>query len=116
MSVNAAHLHLCIADLAKVPPHVLDLARFVRYAHLSSVFVAEEQLSWERIRATRKGSDEEAVGNKHALGRDKMVKRFVLVEVARKGEKFCAVLRVPVAGGLRDLDLLLLIHPHTLIK
>jgi hypothetical protein len=77
MSDNAAHLRLCIADLAKVSPHVLDLAQFVWYAHLSSVFVTEEQVSWERIWAARKGSessDEAALGNKPALGHDETVK------------------------------------------
>jgi hypothetical protein len=46
----------------------------MRYAHLSSVFVTEEQVSWERIWAARKGSDEAVLGNKHALGRDETVK------------------------------------------
>jgi len=99
-----------MADLAKVSPHVLDPARFAlhvavhllaRYAHLSSAFVTVEQLRWARIGVTAKGADEATAGHKHAFWRDGAEKRFVEVELARKGDGDGAVARV--AAGLRDL-------------
>jgi len=89
---------------------VLDPARFAlhlavhllaRYAHLGAAFVTVEQLRWARIGAAASGAGEEAVGHKHAFWRDRAEKRFVEVEVARKGDGNGAVARV--AGGLRDL-------------
>ncbi|KAH9050357.1 uricase [Lactarius deliciosus] len=82
-------------DLAKVSPYVLDPARFAlhlgshllaRYAHVSATFVTVEQLRWARISDSSSSAPE---------------KRFVEVEVARKGDGGGAVARV--AGGLRDL-------------
>jgi len=99
-----------MADLAKVSPHVLDPARFAlhlavhllaRYGHLSAAFVTVEQLRWARIGAAAKGADEAAGGHKHAFWRDGTEKRFVEVELARKGDGDGAVARV--AAGLRDL-------------
>ena len=96
--------------MAKVSPHVLDPARFAlhlavhllaRYAHLGAAFVTVEQLRWARIGAAASGADEAAAGHKHAFWRDGAEKRFVEVEVARKGDGDGAVARV--AGGLRDL-------------
>ena len=96
--------------MAKVSPHVLDPARFAlhlavhllaRYAHLGAAFVTVEQLRWARIGAAASGADGAAAGHKHAFWRDGAEKRFVEVEVARKGDGDGAVARV--AGGLRDL-------------
>ena len=110
MRVDAACLCLCIADLAKVSPHVLDPARFAlhlavhllaRYAHLSATFVTVEQLRWARIGAAVSDAGEAATGHKHAFWRDGAEKRFVEVEVARKGDGDDALARV--TGGLHDL-------------
>ena len=60
-----------------------------------------EQLRWARIGAAASGAGEAAVGHKHAFWRERAEKRFVEVEVARKGDGDGAVARV--AGGLRDL-------------
>ena len=91
---------------------MLDPARFAlhlgshllaRYAHVSATFVTVEQLRWARINAgsaSSAASGSEA-GHTHAFWRDGAEKRFVEVEVARKGEGGGAVARV--AGGLRDL-------------
>ena len=114
--------------MAKVSPHVLDPARFAlhlavhllaRYAHLSAAFVTVEQLRWARIGAAASGAGEVLAGHKHAFWRDGAEKRFVEVEVARKGDRDGAVARV--AGGLRDLlgaqDVFIfyVFHTHTLI-
>ena len=60
-----------------------------------------EQLRWARIGAAASGAGEVLAGHKHAFWRDGAEKRFVEVEVARKGDRDGAVARV--AGGLRDL-------------
>lgn len=89
---------------------MLDPARFAlhvavhllaRYAHLSTAFVTVEQLRWARIGAGVSG--DATAGHKHAFWRDGAEKRFVEVEVARKGDgdRDDAVARV--SGGLRDL-------------
>lgn len=89
---------------------MLDPARFAlhvavhllaRYAHLGSAFVTVEQLRWARIGVAAKGADEATAGHKHAFWRDGAEKRFVEVELARKGDGDGAVARV--AAGLRDL-------------
>jgi len=96
--------------LAKVSPHVLDPARFAlhlaahllaRYTHVSATFVTVEQLRWARINASSDSASGSEAGHTHAFWRDGTEKRFVEVEVARKGDGGGAVARV--AGGLRDL-------------
>ena len=82
-----------------------------RYAHLTTTFVTVEQLRWARI-GTGPGSDADigsggggggskSEGHKHAFWRDGTEKRFVDVELARKGIADGAIARV--AGGLTDL-------------
>ncbi|KAH9046132.1 hypothetical protein EDB84DRAFT_1467810 [Lactarius hengduanensis] len=96
--------------LAKVSPYVLDPARFAlhlgshllaRYAHVSATFVTVEQLRWARINDSSSSAPGSEAGHAHAFWRDGAEKRFVEVEVARKGDGGGAVARV--AGGLRDL-------------
>ncbi|KAI9434365.1 uricase [Lactarius indigo] len=96
--------------LAKVSPYVLDPARFAlhlgshllaRYAHVSATFVTVEQLRWARINDSSSSASGSEAGHAHAFWRDGAEKRFVEVEVARKGDGGGAVARV--AGGLRDL-------------
>ena len=89
---------------------MLDPARFAlhlgshllaRYAHVSATFVTVEQLRWARINAGSGSASGSEAGHTHAFWRDGAEKRFVEVEVARKGDDGGAVARV--AGGLRDL-------------
>ncbi len=89
---------------------MLDPARFAlhlaahllaRYTHVSATFVTVEQLRWARINASSDSASGSEAGHTHAFWRDGTEKRFVEVEVARKGDGGGAVARV--AGGLRDL-------------
>jgi urate oxidase len=71
-----------------------------RYGHISTAFVTVEQLRWARINTgTGNASGTQTVGHNHGFWRDGAEKRFVDVEVARKGNG--AIARV--AGGLKDL-------------
>ena len=97
--------------------------RLVRSTHLCAVFVTLEQLRWARIGTAASGVDNTAAGHKHALWRDGPGKRFVRVEVARKGDGDAAVVRI--ADRLCDLlcvkkDLFVCLsdgsHTYTLIK
>jgi len=87
------------------------------------MFVTLEQPRCARIGTAASGVDNTAAGHEHALWRDGTGKRFVGVEVARKGDGDAAVVRI--ADRLRDLlcvNNVLFVrlsdgsHTHTLIE
>jgi len=126
MSIEAARLHLCIADLAKVSPHVRPgpiraapcgapaCAIRTLQQYYSSAFLTEEQLRWAQIGAAAKGADEAAARHKYALYPDGA--EIVEVDVAHKGNESGVVARVAgLVTLVRKIPLFLRlsVDPHT---